>query len=71
MVKGSPFPQQPAVSVADLGVLPECDEDLTLRPMTPEKKRAASRGTGGESPSKRQIKLPGIGKLNLLPGREK
>lgn len=70
MVGGSSF-KQPAVSVTELGVLPQCEEDLTLRPMTPEKKRTASRGTGGESPSKRHIKLPGIGKLNLLPRREK
>lgn len=78
MVGGSSFrPQQqiqmPAVSVAGLGVLDECEEELTLRPMTPEKekKRVASSGTGGESPTKRHIKLPGIGKLNLLPRREK
>lgn len=70
MIGGSSF-KQPAISAAELGVLPDCEEDLTLRPMTPEKKRVASRGTGGESPSKRQIKLPGIGKLDLLPGREK
>lgn len=61
------------LSAADwgtFGAVDDSDDDLTLSPLTSERKRVAGADTGGESPPKRNMKLPGVETLKL-PHRDK
>lgn len=69
---GSLTYRQSMDAVADVGMVGDehtSMDYLTLSHLVSDRKRAASTDTGDESPTKRNVQLPGLYELNLLPPR--